>query len=113
MSSVYYLLLESNDIQNIHADHVASHLGKAQGLANNLRSIQHGAEQGQIFIPRDLLIHYNISEEQILRKRISKQLKDAVFDIATKANQHLEKVKKFYEKAMNNESPGAFKNYNI
>jgi NADH dehydrogenase [ubiquinone] 1 alpha subcomplex assembly factor 6 len=37
VSPVYYLLLNVAGIKDIHADHVASHLGKAQGMANILR----------------------------------------------------------------------------
>lgn len=37
VSCVYYLSLEGCGIKNVHADHAASHLGKAQGIANTLR----------------------------------------------------------------------------
>lgn len=37
VSTVYYLILNIAGISNIHADHAASHLGKAQGLSNLLR----------------------------------------------------------------------------
>lgn len=37
VSSIYYLLLVVAGVANIHADHVASHLGKAQGITNILR----------------------------------------------------------------------------
>lgn len=37
VSSIYYLLLAVAGIADVHADHAASHLGKAQGLVNILR----------------------------------------------------------------------------
>lgn len=37
VSSIYYLLLSVADVKDVHADHAASHLGKAQGIANILR----------------------------------------------------------------------------
>lgn len=37
VSSVFYLLMEIHGIKNVHADHAASHLGKAQGMVNMLR----------------------------------------------------------------------------
>lgn len=37
VSPIYYMILEDSGIKNVHADHAASHLGKAQGLVNMLR----------------------------------------------------------------------------
>lgn len=37
VSNVYYLILEGCKIKNINADHAASHLGKAQGIVQQLR----------------------------------------------------------------------------
>lgn len=37
VSNVLYLILEGCGVQNIHGDHVASHLGKAQGLVQQIR----------------------------------------------------------------------------
>lgn len=37
VSSTYYLILEGSGISNMDADHAASHLGKAQGLVQQLR----------------------------------------------------------------------------
>lgn len=92
VSSVYYLLLEGANVQNIHADHVASHLGRAQGLTNTLRSFSYGSDHRLVFMPTDLLVKYKISEETILRKKCTKEVKDAVFEMATHANQHLKMV---------------------
>lgn len=37
ISNVLYLILEGFAVKNIHADHAASHLGKAQGLVQQIR----------------------------------------------------------------------------
>lgn len=37
VSSIYFLILGIAGISNVHADHAASHLGKAQGITNILR----------------------------------------------------------------------------
>lgn len=37
VSNVLYLILEGCGVKNIHADHAASHLGKAQGLSQHIR----------------------------------------------------------------------------
>lgn len=37
VSNVLYLILEGCKVKNINADHAASHLGKAQGIVQQLR----------------------------------------------------------------------------
>lgn len=37
VSNAYYLILEGCGVRNVHADHAASHLGKAQGIVQNIR----------------------------------------------------------------------------
>lgn len=39
VSSLYYLMLSVAGVKDVHADHAASHLGKAQGLTNILRFV--------------------------------------------------------------------------
>lgn len=39
VSNVLYLILEGCHTKNINADHAASHLGKAQGLIQQLRCV--------------------------------------------------------------------------
>lgn len=39
VSNVYFLILEGCGIKNVHADHAASHLGKAQGIVQQLRCL--------------------------------------------------------------------------
>lgn len=93
VSSVNYLLLEILDCRNVHADHAASHLGKAQGITNALRSIYLQRNSNQyLSIPQEILMKHGVSQERFFRsKPEDKGVENVVFDIATVAHQHLEK----------------------
>lgn len=79
-------------IENVHADHAASHIGKAQGITNIIRSTPHSAQQRVINLPQDVLLKHNVAQESIIRGRNDKAIRDMIFDIATRAKQHLGKV---------------------
>ncbi|KAK3765139.1 hypothetical protein RRG08_027779 [Elysia crispata] len=92
-SSLYYLLLECLGIKNVHADHAASHLGKAQGIVTAIRATPFHASKRRVYLPIDILSKYRVSHEDIIRGNSSQHVKDAVFDIASIAHQHLEKAR--------------------
>ncbi|XP_059147737.1 NADH dehydrogenase (ubiquinone) complex I, assembly factor 6-like [Physella acuta] len=92
-ASLYFLMLECLRIKNIHADHAASHLGKAQGLVTVLRATPYHASRRQVFLPMETLAKHRVSQEDIVRGKISQQVKDAVFDVASIANHHLTKAR--------------------
>lgn len=81
-----------SEIKNVNADHAASHLGKAQGIMNLIRSVPYFAQKGSVNIPQDMLMNYSISQEAVLRGSSSESLRDVFYNIASRANQHLEKV---------------------
>ncbi|GAB6030433.1 NADH dehydrogenase (ubiquinone) complex I, assembly factor 6 [Chamberlinius hualienensis] len=89
VSSIYYLLLEVLGVKNIHADHAASHIGKAQGVTNFIRAIPYHLKNGKVLIPNDIMIKHNLSHEQILRGSGGQLLENMVFDIASVAHQHV------------------------
>lgn len=93
VSTLTYLLLEALDCRNVHADHAASHLGKAQGIANILRSIFTQRSRSQYLpIPQEIFMKHGISQERFFRnKSDDKGVEEVVFDVATLAHQHLEK----------------------
>lgn len=93
VSSVYYLLLEASGVENIHADHAASHLGKAYGIVNVIRSVLYDAQRQIVALPQDVLLQHNVSHETVLRYNCTADLRDAVFDIAARAKQHLDKAR--------------------
>ncbi|RUS88321.1 hypothetical protein EGW08_003892 [Elysia chlorotica] len=92
-SSLYYLLLECLGIKNVHADHAASHLGKAQGIVTAIRATPFHASKRRVFLPTDILSKHRVSQEDIIRGNSSQPVKDAVFDVASIAHQHLEKAR--------------------
>jgi len=93
VSSVHYLLLEVLNCRNVNADHAASHLGKAQGITNILRSVYVQRSRSQFLpIPQEILMKHGVSQERFIRsKPKDKGVEDVVFEVATLAHQHLEK----------------------
>lgn len=76
----------------MHADHAASHLGKAQGITMMVRSLPHNCAQRIVTLPTDVLVRHKVSQEAVLRGQRDQSVKDAVFDVASRAKQHLDKV---------------------
>lgn len=95
VSSVYYLLLDAAGIKNVHTDHAASHLGKAQGITNLLRSVKYQSRSKYVIpVPQEILMRHGVSQERILRDQAEdKGVEEAVFEMATVAHQHLEKAR--------------------
>ncbi|XP_021191282.1 NADH dehydrogenase (ubiquinone) complex I, assembly factor 6 isoform X1 [Helicoverpa armigera] len=94
VSSIYYLILKVAGIKDMHADHAASHLGKAQGIANILRSVRVSSQHKIVSLPMDILMKYKISQENVLRCIDNEEMRNASFEIASRANSHLEKARK-------------------
>lgn len=99
VSSVYYLMLDAAGIKNVHTDHAASHLGKAQGIANLLRSVKYQSRSKYcIPVPQEILMRHGVSQERILRDQVEdKGVEEAVFEMATVAHQHLEKARSLHK----------------
>ncbi|GFP90571.1 NADH dehydrogenase (ubiquinone) complex i assembly factor 6 [Phtheirospermum japonicum] len=87
VSTILYSTLEAGGIRSTAADHAASHIGKASGLALLLRSLPYHAERNRRFpyIPAD------VAERHMLDSR--EGLSGAVFEMASVANAHLEKAR--------------------
>lgn len=92
VSSIYYLLLEVKDIKDVNVDHVASHVGKAQGIVNLLRSVPYHARRRNLVLPQDIMMQNNVSSESVFRGEASKDLNEVIFAVASRAHQHLDKV---------------------
>ena len=109
-STLLYLTLASLPLSSLTADHLASHIGKAVGIVATLRSFplvafpgpptahhtqqpQGVSRQGCVLLPLDVLARHCVSEESILRggpeAASAAGLRDAVFEVATRANDHL------------------------
>ncbi|KAE8752886.1 hypothetical protein FOCC_FOCC000231 [Frankliniella occidentalis] len=100
-SPIFYLLLTSCGIENVNADHAFSHLGKAQGLTNLIRSVPYYAQRKVVIIPQDILLKHRVSQENIIRGGCDKPIRDAVFDVACRANSHIDKAMSLVEQVPN------------
>jgi NADH dehydrogenase [ubiquinone] 1 alpha subcomplex assembly factor 6 len=109
-STLSYLMLSAYPLNSLTADHLASHIGKATGIAAILRGLplvafpptptHHASNamggalgsppQAAVVLPLDIMAQAAVQEEQVLRQGPdAPNLKDAVFSVATRANDHL------------------------
>lgn len=92
---VLLLLLEALNIKNIDCDHVASHIGRAQGLTYLIRALPYNLKEKVVLLPRTHLVKYDVSEESLMRNTVnSDALSQIIFEIASKANNNLRVVSK-------------------
>ncbi|KAM3840812.1 NADH dehydrogenase (ubiquinone) complex I, assembly factor 6 isoform 1-T1 [Vipera latastei] len=94
-SALLYLTLETLGVRDIHADHAASHIGKAQGIVTCLRATPYHASRRKVFLPMDICMLHGASQEDFIRKNEVKKIKDIVYDIASQAHVHLEHARSF------------------
>lgn len=110
-STLNYLSLQALPQASMVADHVASHIGKASGIVAVLRglplvafppppnhhsssgalggSLERG-KQGVVPLPLDVMARAGVREEDVFRQGASATgLRDAVFEVATRASDHL------------------------
>ncbi|ORY17167.1 Squalene/phytoene synthase-domain-containing protein [Clohesyomyces aquaticus] len=107
-STLMYLTLSTLPQASITTDHIASHIGKAAGIAAVLRGVpllafpppqpfgasntttSSGRPQGAVLLPLDVMAEANLKEEDVFRLGgAAPGLRDAVFAVATRANDHL------------------------
>ncbi|XP_042320017.1 NADH dehydrogenase (ubiquinone) complex I, assembly factor 6 isoform X2 [Sceloporus undulatus] len=94
-SVLLYLTLETLGVKDIHADHAASHIGKAQGIVTCLRATPYHASRGRIFLPMDICMLHGVSQEDFIRRKQEKKMQDVIYDIASQAHVHLEHARSF------------------
>jgi len=113
-STLMYLTLAALPLHSMAADHIASHVGKATGIVAVLRGLpliafpgppnhhsnnaafggpmggNPGGRQGAVVLPLDIMAEACVKEEDVFRQGTDAQgLKDAIFKVATRANDHL------------------------
>lgn len=113
-STLMYLTLAALPLHSLSLDHLASHIGKATGIATVLRGLpliafppppnHHsntvglggnisgglGSRHGAVLLPLDVMADAGVKEEEVLRQgSAANGLKNAVFRVATRANDHL------------------------
>lgn len=95
-SCIYFIFLKESlfsvEIKNVEVDHAASHLGKAIGITNFIRSIPFNAQHRRALIPQDLVIKYSLSQESFIRHKEKEKVQELVFELASQANSHYQKV---------------------
>lgn len=91
-SVLLYLMLQAGGIQSTSADHAASHIGKASGLLLLLRATAYHASRRRSYIPLQIAAKHGLSQEELYRGEHNEALENAVFEIASTANTHLEKA---------------------
>ena len=112
-STLLYLTLQSLSMGSVTADHVASHIGKAVGITAVLRGLPLVAfppppnhhsnssslggtldsqrrSQGSVTLPLDVMAQCGVKDEDVLRNGAEAEgVRDAVFEVATRASDHL------------------------
>ena len=99
VSSLYYLILESLEVNNNDVFYAASHLGIANSLVTMIKSVPHFISQGQVILPTELCVKHQISQEEILRGQKPEKLAEILFDIASQASLHLDGMHKFLKES--------------
>ncbi|XP_059920211.1 NADH dehydrogenase (ubiquinone) complex I, assembly factor 6 isoform X1 [Gadus macrocephalus] len=94
-SSLLYLLLESLGVKNVHADHAASHIGKAQGIVTCLRAVPYHSSRRKVYLPMDVCMLHGASQEDFIRGSREQNVRDVTYDIASQAHVHLEHARSF------------------
>uniref|UniRef100_V9L821 NADH dehydrogenase (ubiquinone) complex I, assembly factor 6 n=1 Tax=Callorhinchus milii TaxID=7868 RepID=V9L821_CALMI len=94
-SSLIYLMLEVLGVKNVHADHAASHIGKAQGIVTCLRATPYHSTRRKVYLPVDICLLHGVSQEDFIRGSREKNVRDVIFDVASQAHVHLQHARSF------------------
>jgi len=89
-SQLLYLQLEAAGIADAACDHVASHVGKAVGLAALLRGTYHHAQQQRGYLPAGLCAKHGVSPDAAVAGEVTPALQDVVHEVASMAKSHLD-----------------------
>ncbi|XP_072185029.1 NADH dehydrogenase (ubiquinone) complex I, assembly factor 6 isoform X1 [Excalfactoria chinensis] len=97
-SALLYLTLEMLGVRDVHADHAASHIGKAQGIITCLRATPYHCTRRKVFLPMDICMLHGVSQEDFIRCKQEKNVRDVIYDVASQAHIHLEHARSFSKK---------------
>ena len=77
----------------LHAEHAASHLGKALGMVGLLRSLALHWRHRRLYLPLQICDHYKVVPERVFQEasagKMSSEAQDVVYQIACHAKEHL------------------------
>ncbi|XP_076903916.1 uncharacterized protein LOC143559133 [Bidens hawaiensis] len=102
-STILYTTLQAGGITSTAADHAASHIGKASGLLLLIKSLPYHAHRSHQFsyIPVKVAEKHGLVLKQggklEIRMDSRERLSEAVFDMASTANAHLQKARALVE----------------
>ncbi|KIX08536.1 uncharacterized protein Z518_03192 [Rhinocladiella mackenziei CBS 650.93] len=128
-STLLYLTLSALPLKSLTMDHLASHVGKAAGIATVLRGVpllafppppnRHSnnptgqgfppsrENQGSISLPLDIMSQCGVREEDIFRNgENAAGIRDAVFTVATRASDHLITARTMLKNVQEYQDPG-------
>ncbi|KAI0532912.1 Squalene/phytoene synthase [Xylaria digitata] len=123
-STLMYSTLAALSIQSMHVDHLASHIGKACGIAAMCRGIPILASAAPLvkspdgtsvaasrnpvlLLPLDIMAETGLREEDVYRHGPKAEgFQDAVFKVATRANDHLITAREMLKNIRAGELPG-------
>jgi NADH dehydrogenase [ubiquinone] 1 alpha subcomplex assembly factor 6 len=127
-STLLYLTLSALPLKSLEMDHLASHVGKAAGIAAVLRGVpllafppppnSHSVNpphmgggtrerQGVVTLPLDVMSQCGVQEEDIFRNGANAVgIRDAVFTVATRASDHLITARELLKNVQQYRDPG-------
>ncbi|KJR89735.1 uncharacterized protein SPSK_06371 [Sporothrix schenckii 1099-18] len=122
-ATLMYVTLAMLPLRSMHVDHLASHIGKACGIAAILRGIPvlaspqpppGGAAPHSLpprnpvlLLPLDILADVGVREEDVYRQGpAAPGLSEAVFRVATRANDHLITAREMLKNIRAGQDPG-------
>ncbi|KAI1074318.1 Squalene/phytoene synthase [Whalleya microplaca] len=123
-STLMYSTLAALPLSSMHMDHLASHVGKACGIVAVLRGIPFlaapsppvkspgGADVGGgrnpvLLLPLDVMAETGLKEEDVYRQGPQADgFQDAVFKVATRANDHLITAREMLKNLRAGQTPG-------
>ncbi|KAH7140829.1 Squalene/phytoene synthase-domain-containing protein [Dactylonectria macrodidyma] len=122
-STLMYATLASMPLRSMNVDHLASHIGKACGIVAVLRGIpvlaappppvqtpsgpESPTREPALLLPLDAMAEAGVKEEDVFRQGPNAAgLQDAVFKVATRANDHLITAREMLKKLKAGEDAG-------
>ncbi|KAH6647190.1 squalene/phytoene synthase [Truncatella angustata] len=123
-STLMYSTLATLPINSVHMDHLASHIGKACGIVAVLRGVPflaapsapvkspQGANVGSgrnpvLLLPLDVMAEVGLKEEDVYRHGPAAEgFQDAIFKVATRANDHLITAREMMKNIRAGQNPG-------
>jgi NADH dehydrogenase [ubiquinone] 1 alpha subcomplex assembly factor 6 len=123
-ATLMYMTLAAVPLRSMHLDHLASHIGKACGIVATLRGILVLAAPSQpiqgpsgsgvgstrppaLLLPLDAMAEAGLKEEDVFRQGPHADgFQDAVFQVATRANDHLITTREMLKNLQSGKGPG-------